>query len=43
MLVEPGMLLINNSVEKYPYITMSLIDYLHQYALLWDKSMIADF
>ena len=35
---EPGMLLIYNSVEKYPQTTAKLIEFLYHYAKKYDDT-----
>ena len=38
MLVEPGMLLIYRSADKHPRLTDMLVEYLYDYAYIYDPS-----
>lgn len=43
MRVEPAMLLIYKSVDRFPYLTEKLIDYIYQYVKLFDRARTDEF
>jgi hypothetical protein len=43
MLVEPGMLLMYRSADKYPKLTEKLVEYLDAYVRNYDESRIDEF
>lgn len=43
MLVEPGMLLIYKSADKYPHLTEKLVEFLDAYVKNYDQERVDEF